>query len=54
MTQAQIAIRAAKNFTNWGRVATQKFVTNQGCPLRLYHLARQLEAVKDFDLRSLK
>lgn len=42
MTQAQIAIRAAKNEKNWGARNARKYARNNGV-FRLYLLARLLE-----------
>lgn len=46
MTQAQIAIRAAKNWHNWGGVNAILFCRKRGVPVRLLALARFLEGVK--------
>ena len=46
--QAEIAIHAAKNFKKWGRYSTLKYITKR-IPFGLYRLARQLEAVKEFE-----
>ena len=46
--KAQIAIRGAKLFKMCGRVASYKYAASRLSPadLRLYYLARTLEAVK--------
>lgn len=46
--QAQIALRAAKNYKAWGRVAAYKYMAARLSPAdyRLYFLARTLEAAK--------
>ena len=44
--QAQIAITAAHYYRNWGRCATLRYVIRHNCPVRLYYLARVLEASK--------
>lgn len=46
MTQAQIAIRAAKNWRAWGRVNATAYATKRGVPLALVRLSRQLEAAQ--------
>lgn len=46
MTQAQIAIRAAKHWRAWGRVNATAYATKRGVPLALVRLARQLEAAQ--------
>lgn len=44
MSQAQIAVRAAKNRYKWGRDATRRYCINRGIPLGLYFLACRLQA----------
>lgn len=46
MTQARIAIRAAKNWRAWGRVNAAQYAMKRGVPLALVRLARQLEAAR--------
>lgn len=41
--QAIHAIRAAANWTNWGRHAAMQYCRARGVPLRLLVLARQLQ-----------
>ena len=41
-TQAEIAIRAASNWRNWGRAAAIAYARNRGVSVRLVALARQL------------
>lgn len=43
---AHHAIRAAKNINSWGRINATAYCRNRGVPLRLFYLARQLEAAK--------
>ena len=43
MTQAQIAIFAAKHWRQWGFHAVRRYLERRGVPLRLAVLARQLE-----------
>jgi hypothetical protein len=42
----QHAIRAARSWRSWGRYATIRYLQRRGVPLRLYYLARQLEALE--------
>jgi hypothetical protein len=42
--QSFLAIRAAQNHKTWGRQAALRYCQRRGVPLRLYYLARQLEA----------
>lgn len=44
--KAEIAIRAARNFKNWGRYATWRFCEKRGVSFSLYRLARVLEAAE--------
>lgn len=43
MNQAQIAVRAARYWREWGRSAAVKYVLNRGVPIRLLCLALMLE-----------
>ena len=43
MSQAQIAIRAAKHWRIWGPRAALQYTIKRGCPVRLVALARALE-----------
>lgn len=43
---AHHAIRAAKNWSTWGRFAATAYCIKRGVPLGLLRLARQLEAAK--------
>jgi hypothetical protein len=45
-SQAQIAINSARNYKKLGRSATLRYVIRHGCPVRLYYLARTLEAAQ--------
>lgn len=44
--QAQHAIHAAKHVKAWGRRAAMTYCERRGIPLRLFTLARQLEAMQ--------
>jgi hypothetical protein len=44
--QAKAAIRAARNWTAWGRFAAMRYCEARNVPPSLLTLARQLEAVK--------
>jgi len=43
--QAVHAIRAASNWSFWGRYAATRYAVKRGVPLSLVRLARQLQAV---------
>ena len=45
-TQAEHAIRAARCVKLWGRDAAMRYCRNRGVPVRLFTLARQLEAAQ--------
>ena len=42
-TQAEMAIRAARNRRVWGRYATMRYLAKRGVPVRLYQIAVALE-----------
>lgn len=46
---ATIALIAAKNKKKWGRYATLRYVIKRKCPLSLYRLASQLEALSKYN-----
>jgi hypothetical protein len=48
MSQAHIAIYAAKLLPSIGRYAAVRYCQKRGCPVGLLTLALQLEAVKHF------
>ena len=48
-TTAKFAVEAATHRKQWGRDAAQKFARNNGVSLRLYRIACQCEAVKNFN-----
>lgn len=52
MTQAQHAIRAAKLYPTIGRFAALRYCQKRGVNLRLYYLARMLQAAQKVDLQS--
>ena len=43
---AIFAVKAAKNYKNWGRFATLRYCEKRGVPMGLLTLARVLEATK--------
>lgn len=47
MTTAQHAIKAARNFNNWGRFAATMYCLRRGVPLSCLRIARQCEATKN-------
>ena len=46
--KAQKAIKAAEGVKNWGRDAARKFAKNNGISPRLFRIACQCEAAKNF------
>lgn len=42
--QTKQIVRAAKHYRQWGREAVQAFAEKRNIPMRLIHLARQLQA----------
>lgn len=40
---AKAAVRAAQNWTSWGRFAALRYAQRRGCPTALIALARLLE-----------
>lgn len=46
MTQSDHAIRAAKLYPTIGRYAALRYCQKRGVPVRLYYLARLLEAAQ--------
>ena len=48
LTQAETAIRAARNYKRWGRVAAGAYCRNHDTPRHLLTIALQLQAVQHF------
>lgn len=52
--RASVALKAAKNRTQWGMYATIRYVIRMKCPLNLYFLASRLEAIKNLKVEACR